>query len=48
MCGSIAVRGRGGGALNPRGDGGAGPAKGAAETAVGSLRFSLQEVETMV
>ena len=47
-CGSAAARGRGGGALNPRGDGGAGPAKRAAETAVGSLRFSLQEVETMV
>ena len=40
--------GEGGGALNPCGDGGAGAVKRAAETAVESLRFSLQEVETMV
>lgn len=39
MCGSIAVRGRSGDALNPCAAGGAGPVKGAVETAVGSLRF---------
>lgn len=48
MCGSIAVRGRDGDVLNPCADGGGGEVKRAAETAVGSFRFSLQEVETMV
>lgn len=33
------ARGRGGGALNPRGDGEAGAVKRAVETAVESLRF---------